>query len=161
MKISSTRFLQIVIVLIGIGALALMLWEPHIEGRNAHAGLFGTAADLVLEASALVGTGEINGHRLLGIPTLRLVRTNQVDPAVGGHSIGWFTPPNSMLPRGDILPDTTFGHTGFTGTMLVCEPKNELAIVLLTNRVVNPSDNGGMARIRRRVINIVASSIVQ
>jgi hypothetical protein len=27
-------------VLIGIGALALMLWEPHIEGRNAHATLF-------------------------------------------------------------------------------------------------------------------------
>jgi hypothetical protein len=27
-------------VLIGIGALALMLWEPHIEGRNAHATLY-------------------------------------------------------------------------------------------------------------------------
>ncbi len=37
MKRSSTIFLQIVIVLIGIGALALMLWEPHLEGRNAHA----------------------------------------------------------------------------------------------------------------------------
>jgi hypothetical protein len=37
MKRTSTIFLQIVIVLIGIGALALMLWEPHIEGRNAHA----------------------------------------------------------------------------------------------------------------------------
>ena len=37
MKRSSTIFLQVVIVLIGIGALALMLWEPHIEGRNAHA----------------------------------------------------------------------------------------------------------------------------
>ncbi len=37
MKRSSTAFLQTVIVLIGIGALALMLWEPHIEGRNAHA----------------------------------------------------------------------------------------------------------------------------
>jgi hypothetical protein len=36
----STIFLQTVIVLIGIGALALMLWEPHIEGRNAHATLF-------------------------------------------------------------------------------------------------------------------------
>jgi len=35
-----TIFLQAVIVLIGIGALALMLWEPHIEGRNAHATLF-------------------------------------------------------------------------------------------------------------------------
>jgi len=27
-------------VLIGIGALAFMLWEPHIEGRNAHATVF-------------------------------------------------------------------------------------------------------------------------
>ena len=40
MKRSSTIFLQFVIVLIGIGALALLLWEPHIEGRNAHATLF-------------------------------------------------------------------------------------------------------------------------
>jgi hypothetical protein len=40
MKRSSTVFLQFVIVLIGIGALALMLWEPHLEGRNAHATVF-------------------------------------------------------------------------------------------------------------------------
>lgn len=35
-----TIFLQAVIVLIGIGALALIFWEPLIEGRNAHATLF-------------------------------------------------------------------------------------------------------------------------
>ena len=40
MKKGSTIFLQIVIVLIGIGALAFLLWEPHIEGRNTHATLF-------------------------------------------------------------------------------------------------------------------------
>src|SRR5258707_3772629 len=40
MKRSSKIFLQVVIVLIGIGAFALMLWEPHIEGRNVHATLF-------------------------------------------------------------------------------------------------------------------------
>ena len=40
MKRGSTIFLQIIIVLIGVGALALLLWEPHIEGRNAHATLF-------------------------------------------------------------------------------------------------------------------------
>jgi Protein of unknown function (DUF2975) len=40
MKRSSTIFLQTVIVLIGMGALALMLWEPNIEGRNAHSTLF-------------------------------------------------------------------------------------------------------------------------
>ena len=37
MKRSSTIFLQVVVVLIGIGALAVMLWEPQIEGRNVHA----------------------------------------------------------------------------------------------------------------------------
>jgi hypothetical protein len=40
LKRSSTAFLQSVIVLIGIGALALLLWEPHLEGRNAHATVF-------------------------------------------------------------------------------------------------------------------------
>lgn len=40
MKRSSIIFLQVVLVLIGIGVLALMLWEPHLEGKNAHATLF-------------------------------------------------------------------------------------------------------------------------
>ena len=37
MKRSSTIFLQIVIVLIGIGALVFLLWEPQVEGVNANA----------------------------------------------------------------------------------------------------------------------------
>ncbi len=40
MKKSSVLFLKAVILIIGIGVLALMLWEPHLEGRNAHATLF-------------------------------------------------------------------------------------------------------------------------
>lgn len=36
MKKSSTVFLQIVIVLLGIGAAALLLWMPHTEGVNAN-----------------------------------------------------------------------------------------------------------------------------
>ena len=40
MKRSSTIFLQVVIVLIGIGTLAFMLGMPHLEGRNANATLF-------------------------------------------------------------------------------------------------------------------------
>ena len=40
MKRSSALFLQAAIVLIGLGALALLLWEPHLEGRNAHATTF-------------------------------------------------------------------------------------------------------------------------
>ena len=40
MKKGLILFLQTVIVLIGVSALALLLWEPNIEGRNAHATLF-------------------------------------------------------------------------------------------------------------------------
>ncbi len=39
MKQGSTIFLQVVIVLIGVGALALMLSAPHLEGRNVQATL--------------------------------------------------------------------------------------------------------------------------
>src|SRR5688572_17695417 len=40
MKSSSALFFQVVIVLMGIGTLGLLLWEPHLEGRNVHATAF-------------------------------------------------------------------------------------------------------------------------
>jgi hypothetical protein len=36
----SSIILQAVIVFIGIAAIVFMLWEPHLEGRNAHSTLF-------------------------------------------------------------------------------------------------------------------------
>ncbi|MFZ1290993.1 MAG: hypothetical protein WAR79_12930, partial [Melioribacteraceae bacterium] len=36
----SSFFLQVIIVLVGIGGLTLLLLEPHFEGRNAHSTLF-------------------------------------------------------------------------------------------------------------------------
>src|SRR6188474_1164437 len=40
MKRGPSVFLRVVLVLFGIGAVVFLLWEPHIEGRNAHATLF-------------------------------------------------------------------------------------------------------------------------
>src|SRR6266403_4549693 len=40
MKRGSTIFLQVVILLLGVGVLALLLWEPQVEGRNVNATLF-------------------------------------------------------------------------------------------------------------------------
>ena len=37
MKRASIVFLRLVIVLVAIGAVAVLLWEPQIEGRNARA----------------------------------------------------------------------------------------------------------------------------
>lgn len=40
MKRSSAFFLQTATVLLGIAVFVFLLWEPHVEGRNAHATLF-------------------------------------------------------------------------------------------------------------------------
>jgi CubicO group peptidase (beta-lactamase class C family) len=64
-----------------------------------------------------------------------------------------------MLPRGDLLSLSAFGHTGFTGTMLVCDPEYGLVVVLLTNRVLLSQDNTGIKGVRRRVLNAVASAV--
>jgi hypothetical protein len=40
MKRVSTVFLQSVIVLFGTGLLAVLLWEPQVEGRNVNATQF-------------------------------------------------------------------------------------------------------------------------
>jgi hypothetical protein len=40
LKRGTAKFLQLLVVLIAAGALAFMLREPHLEGRNAHATLF-------------------------------------------------------------------------------------------------------------------------
>ena len=56
MKKGSTIFLQVVVVLIGVVALALLLWEPQIEGVNAHATNFEKYFDPFI---ALVYAGSI------------------------------------------------------------------------------------------------------
>lgn len=40
MRSPTALFLQLVVVLIGLGAAAFLLGEPHLEGRNAHATVF-------------------------------------------------------------------------------------------------------------------------
>ncbi|HXM49668.1 MAG TPA: DUF2975 domain-containing protein [Pyrinomonadaceae bacterium] len=40
MKRGWAIFLQVVIVLLGVGVLALLLWEPQVEGRNVNATQF-------------------------------------------------------------------------------------------------------------------------
>jgi len=71
MKRVATLFLRGVLVLVGIGAFALLLWEPHIEGRNAHATLFDIYFKDPFLAYAYVASipffvGLYQGFRVLG-----------------------------------------------------------------------------------------------
>lgn len=134
-----------------------------MNGVAGHAGLFSTAGDLARFAlgflSPHVRHGRSSPEPVLGIAAQRLVRENQAPPKVGGHSIGWFTVPNGMLPRGDLLSNRTFGHTGFTGTLLMFDPVFELAMILLTNRVYQTGEGSGVLRLRRLFANAVAGSL--
>lgn len=56
MNRTSTIFLRVIIVALGIGALALLLWEPHVEGVNGHAKFFEVYLDPFI---ALVYAGSI------------------------------------------------------------------------------------------------------
>jgi len=77
MKRGSTIFLQVVIVLLGVGVLALLLWEPHVEGVNAHATLFEMYFDPFI-AYAYIGSipffvGLYQAFKLLGY-----IRRNEI-----------------------------------------------------------------------------------
>jgi hypothetical protein len=88
-KRTSTIFLQVVVVLIGIGALALLLWEPHLEGRNAHATLFeiyfkdpflayvylASIAFFVALFQAFTLLGYIGQNRVFSLNSVRALRT--------------------------------------------------------------------------------------
>ena len=71
MKRSPNLFLRAVLVLIGIGALAFLLWEPRVEGRNAHATNFEIYFTDPFLAYAYVGSipffvGLYHAFRVLG-----------------------------------------------------------------------------------------------
>ncbi len=55
MKRGSTIFLQVLIVLFGAGVLTFLLWEPHVEGVNAHARFFAVYFDPFI-AYAYIGS---------------------------------------------------------------------------------------------------------
>lgn len=78
MNRSSTIFLQVVIVLIGIAALALLLWEPHIEGRNADATLVQIYFHDPFLAYAYIASIEFFAVLYQAFKVLAYVRQNKV-----------------------------------------------------------------------------------
>jgi len=119
----------------------LLVGEVHDEnawalgGVAGHAGLFGTAAGVGLFARPLLGARlALGGNRGLARPETLGVFTRRPGGAAGSRALGWDT----MLPTsscGRRMSSAAFGHTGFTGTSLWCDPAAGLYVVFLTNRV--------------------------
>ncbi|MFW6421436.1 MAG: serine hydrolase, partial [Candidatus Bipolaricaulota bacterium] len=64
------------------------------------------------------------------------------------RGLGWKLQGDSSPSAGGLLSDESFGHTGFTGGSLWLDPRQDLGIVFLTNRV-HPSRTRGTGRIQR------------
>ena len=128
-------------------------------GVSGNAGLFASVQDVSKFAAAVLGRGESSAGRVFSPAAAGLMLTNQINPDVGGHSIGLFTFPNLMLPRGDLLPRSSVGHTGFTGTSIVLAPEVDCGAVLLTNCLVHSSDKSTFFRTRRRFHTLVGAAI--
>jgi CubicO group peptidase (beta-lactamase class C family) len=135
-----------------------MLGEVHdprayaLGGVAGHAGLFGTAQDVARFCQMFTG-----GKSVLKTETLKLMTTlHELADGSGGRGYGLDITSSYSSCRGERFErGTTFGHTGFTGTMFWIDPKNRCYFVLLTNRV-HPDGKGNVTELRKRVATEVA-----
>lgn len=112
------------------------------HGVSGNAGLFSNAADLATIARAFLA-GEV-----VQLSTVRLMN-KKYTRGIEKRGLGWV-----IDPYPGILSSATFSHTGFTGTMLLVEPKKKLIIILLTNAVHPKVRLGVMPKIRETVVKI-------
>ena len=128
-----------------------------LGGVSGHAGLFGTADDLL----TYLETIRKGGTPILSQAAVARMAISQILPTVGGQSYGWYCTGNDYLPSGDFFSDRAFGHSGFTGTVLLIDPEYDVSLVLLTNRTVNAEEDGSrFLRLRRLWLNAMAATLL-
>ena len=122
-----------------------------LGGVCGHAGIFGTARDvLTLGARAL---DCLAGDATWFAPD-RMAW--MIAPRPGGaHRLGWDARGEGAPSSGSRMGPRTFGHLGFTGTSLWCDPDAGVAIALVTNRVHPTRDNVGIRALRPAVHDAV------
>ena len=122
-----------------------------LGGVAGHAGLFATAHDV-----ARFGVAWMRQD-----PRLRLQRfmrtavTNQTKELDTARGLGW-----QVQPTDHLAPFSTeaYGHTGFTGTSLAVDPRRDLVIALLTNRVWHGRDPEAIDQLRLDVHEVFANA---
>ncbi len=130
-------------------------------GISGNAGLFSTADDLAVYAAMLLNKGSWHGKRILSKRTVEAMIRIPKGFEQFGRALGWDVSSDYNSNIGDLFGNRAFGHTGYTGTSITIDPQSRTVIILLTNRV-HPHDlhGGDVVRLRGRIANIVASSIL-
>ena len=105
-----------------------------LGGVAGHAGLFSTAKDLGVYSQMMLNKGLYGWKRIFKPETVDLFtkRANVLEGS--SRCLGWDSP-SDKASGGVYLSDSSFGHTGFTGTSLWIDPENSVIVILLTNAV--------------------------
>lgn len=107
-------------------------------GVAGHAGLFSSATELYAICQMLLNGGEYGGKRYLSKETIDQFNTRYYADKGNRRALGFDKPmlkPTKVGQTALEVSQSSFGHTGFTGTMIWVEPEYRLVYIFLSNRV--------------------------
>lgn len=133
-------------------------------GVAGHAGLFSNSNDLAKMAQMLLNRGEYGGRRYITSSTIDLFTKKQ--KAGNRRGLGFDKPDSEAKPSDKnslTLPESSYGHSGFTGTYIWIDPDNSLIYIFLSNRVYPQSFNNKLSEmsIRSKIHHIIYQSIME
>ena len=118
-------------------------------GVSGNAGLFSNIGDMIKFCSTLACGGK---NLLTSVMLSKAIRC--YTPGKDSHrGLGFHLAGTECNYLGDLMPECTFGHTGFTGTSFGVDPTTGYYVILFTNRVHPTRDNSAQAQFRRRFHN--------
>lgn len=113
-------------------------WAFAGEGSAGNAGLFASVVDTTRFGMALLDTLHGRAGHFVSAPTLRRLLL----PRSGGTLLAGFdAKAETGSSAGQWFSKHSFGHLGFTGTSLWCDPETQLVAAVLSNRVYPSRDN--------------------
>ena len=104
-------------------------------GVAGHAGLFATANDLAIYGQLLLNRGEYGGVRYFQGATVDLFTSRQSQRSRRGLGFDRYDPESKSGYPSRLANSSVYGHTGYTGTCIWVDPKNQLVYIFLSNRV--------------------------
>ncbi len=110
-----------------------------MAGVSGHAGLFANAEDVAVLLSAML-TGGYGGHKFFSRNVIDMFTATQ-DKGAGIWGVGWWRNGDDGRPWyfGTQSASGTFGHQGFTGTLVMVDPSRNLVIAYFTNKLNSPA----------------------
>ncbi|MCF8229564.1 MAG: serine hydrolase [Bacteroidales bacterium] len=115
-----------------------------LGGVAGHAGLFSNANDLAIMMQMLLHGGHYGGQIYIEPEIIEEFTTCQFPAYLNRRGIGFDKP---LLiyeedgPNCKSASSASFGHSGFTGTYVWADPRNELIYIFLSNRIHPDASN--------------------